>query len=557
MAADPMATHALPISIESLFHGRVVEWERLEYKKGWNPEAVLHTMCAFANDFHNLGGGFIIVGVEEENGRPKLPPVGVDPESLDAIQKEIVEIGYKAIQPSYHPRSIMAKFQGANVLVIWVTAGAERPYRAKAKLAKGESEWCSYIRRQSSTVIAKNQDLKELIGLAAVVPFDDQISRSGTIDDLSKPLMVQYLRDVESDLVKLADELSVERLGRQMNVVGGPTESPAPKNIGLMMFNDNPEFFFPVTQIDVVYFPDDPGGDIFEEKEFKGPLPSIIRDSLRHIQRNYLIETVIKHEDRPEATRIWNFPYRAIEEAVANAIYHRSYEIREPVEVQITPEELCVLNFPGPDRSIRMRDFDRGRALSRRYRNRRIGEYLKELELTEGRSTGIAKIMNAVERNGSPVPVFETDEDRSYFLVRFPVHTQAGTLRGVAHSLLRSDAKEGRRSRAKCTSKAAYTEFPSSVAPETMEKYRISTRAYPRVAKLLLAMTGEMGRAQLQQALELSDRKSFRREYLQPALECGLVEMTLPEKPSSPVQGYRLSVRGKRFIREIRLQQFK
>jgi hypothetical protein len=36
-----------------------VEWERLEFKRGWNPEAVLHTLCAFANDFHNLGGGFV------------------------------------------------------------------------------------------------------------------------------------------------------------------------------------------------------------------------------------------------------------------------------------------------------------------------------------------------------------------------------------------------------------------------------------------------------------------------------------------------------------------
>jgi ATP-dependent DNA helicase RecG len=60
--------------------------------------------------------------------------------------------------------------------------------------------------------------------------------------------------------------------------------------------------------------------------------------------------------------------------------------------------------------------------VSRRYRNRRIGEFLKELDLTEGRSTGITKILKVMANNGSSSPVFETDNDRSYFLIRLPVH---------------------------------------------------------------------------------------------------------------------------------------
>jgi ATP-dependent DNA helicase RecG len=72
-------------------------------------------------------------------------------------------------------------------------------------------------------------------------------------------------------------------------------------------------------------------------------------------------------------------------------VYHRSHEEREPVEVQITAEDLMVLSFPRPDRSIPMQDLRAGKAVSRRYRNRRIGEFLKELDLTEGRSTGVPK----------------------------------------------------------------------------------------------------------------------------------------------------------------------
>lgn len=60
--------------------------------------------------------------------------------------------------------------------------------------------------------------------------------------------------------------------------------------------------------------------------------------------------------------------------------------------------------------------------MSRRYRNRRIGEFLKELGLTEGRSTGLPKMFSKMQHNGSPKPIFESDEERTYFLVRLPVH---------------------------------------------------------------------------------------------------------------------------------------
>ncbi len=96
-----------------------------------------------------------------------------------------------------------------------------------------------------------------------------------------------------------------------------------------------------------------------------------------------------------------------------------------PIEVRITRDDLVVLSFPGPDRSIKMDELASGRAVNRRYRNRRVGEFLKELDLTQGRSMGISKILRAMGENGSPPPEFETDEDRGFFLIRLPVHERA------------------------------------------------------------------------------------------------------------------------------------
>ena len=81
-----------------------------------------------------------------------------------------------------------------------------------------------------------------------------------------------------------------------------------------------------------------------------------------------------------------------------------------------------IVSFPGPDRSVTQEGLKRYKVSNRRYRNRRIGDFLKELHLTEGRNTGFGKILRALEENGSPKPEFETDEDHSYFISRLFVH---------------------------------------------------------------------------------------------------------------------------------------
>jgi len=78
---------ALAVNIDELINGHVIEWERLEFKLGWNPEDMIHSMCAFANDLNNWGGGYIIIGIAETAGRPVLPPVGLNPNQLDCDRK--------------------------------------------------------------------------------------------------------------------------------------------------------------------------------------------------------------------------------------------------------------------------------------------------------------------------------------------------------------------------------------------------------------------------------------------------------------------------------------
>ena len=90
-------TGNLPINLHDLLGQRTIEGERVEYKAGWNPQSVLHTICAFANDFHNLGGGYVVLGVEERDGQPLLPPKGLDAGRIEAVQNELVPVRESAI----------------------------------------------------------------------------------------------------------------------------------------------------------------------------------------------------------------------------------------------------------------------------------------------------------------------------------------------------------------------------------------------------------------------------------------------------------------------------
>ena len=215
-----------------------------------------------------------------------------------------------------------------------------------------------------------------------------------------------------------------------------------------------------------------------------------------------------------------NFPYEAIEEAVVNAVYHRSYEIREPVEIRITPIDLVVLSFPGPDRSIRMDQLRIGRAVTRRYRNRRIGEFLKELDLTAPRgpprATGIPKILNAMQKNGSPPPEFESDDDRSYFLVRLPVHPETRTEAELA--IVTVEAESG----------------PSQ------GRVRAESEAEQVIAIL---REGHASAAEIAAALGKNSVSGSLKKTLRTLMAQAQIEYTIPAKPQSRLQKYRLSRR--------------
>ena len=411
---------AIPITIEKLLTENVVEWARIEFKEGWNPDTTLKTISAFANDIDNWGGGYIVIGAEEKNGKVVRPVKGINPDSVDRIQKDILKY-CKYLRPVYIPQTEPVYFDGKMLLLVWCPGGYERPYACPKVPESKNSEKIYYIRKLSSTIEATDIDVKELMSLSHNIPFDDRINPKAEMKDLKYPLIKNYLNNVGSSLLDDIDNLDTEQLAHNLRITDGPSEYYKPLNVGILFFNDNPEMFFPYSQIEVVNIPD-PTGQGMEERVFTGPIDEQLRDALKYIKNNIIAEKVFKISDEAEAVRVKNYSYEAIEEFLSNAIYHKSYQIHEPITVRIEADKIEITSTPGPDRSISDDDIRRYQMRTRRYRNRRIGDFLKELHLVEGRNTGIPTAIKAIKENGSPLPTLLTDEERSFFSVIIPIH---------------------------------------------------------------------------------------------------------------------------------------
>lgn len=412
---------AIPVNIDDLINHRVVESTRIEFKSDFNPASIIRSICAFANDIDNMGGGYIIIGVEEDDGAPHFPIKGVEKASIDGILKKLREYCHY-IEPLYEPVVEPVLYQEVYVIVVWVSGGYGRPYKAPKDATSKQSNKYYYIRKFANSVIASNDEEKQLFYASSNIPFDDRPNLAADISDLDIGLMRSHLKEVDSNLYPYSLSMDTLQIAKDMQLVDGPPENLKPLNVAILMFSERPERYFRYARIEVVDIPD-PTGTNMVEKTFTGPIQRQLRDALSYLKNYAIKEVTIKTPDKAEAICISNYPYAAIEEILANAVYHRSYQINEPITVRITPDDIEITSFPGFDRSITDEAIERFDIRARIYRNRRIGDFLKELKLIEGRNTNFPNARKALVNNGSPELRVDMNPDRDYLSVTIPVHS--------------------------------------------------------------------------------------------------------------------------------------
>ncbi|NEW79036.1 MAG: KTSC domain-containing protein [Gelidibacter sp.] len=536
---------ALPINIDELLHGNTVEWDRIELKKGWNPEDVIHSLCAYANDINNWDGGYVIIGVEEENGKAKLPPIGLQVQELDAIQKKLIELAYK-LSPVYVPVFQPYLMNERYILVVFAPAGDNRPYKAPISLSEKRTERAMYIKRGSKTVKVKDgsDDERRLIELTARIPFDDRINQTATLDNLNLRLIQNYLKEVMSSLYEESTKIPFAELCRHLMIAKGSDELLRPTNAGLLLFNEHPEKYFSGATVDLLIHKNEVGKD-YIEKIFTGSIIQQIRDVLQYFKSTIVEELVVKSAKQAESIRFFNYPFQAIEEAVVNAVYHKSYERENPVEIQIHKDKIEILSFPGPMPPINQAMLKKQRVVARDYRNRKIGGFLKELKLTEGRGTGLPIIHKSLEENGSPPPIFETDENNAYFLCVLPVHPLTNSILGSQDDLRRDEDIS-----LKIKALKDINPYLSLSVSELGDKDReaIRDRIKDTIKKVLNYCTEPKSNDEIFEKIELYKNTKNHNHHIKPLLEIGWLKQTIPNKPRSKNQKYYTTDLGEKLL---------
>ena len=240
---------------------------------------------------------------------------------------------------------------------------------------------------------------------------------------------------------------------------------------------------------------------------------------------------MVKQKNHAESIRNYHYPYQALEEALVNAFYHRDYQINEPVEVVIEPNRITILSHSGPDKSISEQVLkDASIIRSRRYKNRRLGDFLKELGLTEGRATGIPTIQEELRKNGNPRALIETDADRTYFLIDIPSKEEYSQREDEITSHLSSEISTIRSIFIKAVNNGRYTaKIPSN-------NYLNLILDVLKIAEAPKSMSN------LLEVLPKMDRSTVLKNIIQPLIQIGLLERTVESAVTSSNQKYATTI---------------
>ncbi len=187
-----------------------------------------------------------------------------------------------------------------------------------------------------------------------------------------------------------------------------------------------------------------------------------------------------------EEKRLWN-PV-ALREAVINAIVHNDYTSEIPPKFEFFNDRIEITSFGSLPQGITEKEFFEGYSVPR---NKELMRVFRDLGLVEHLGSGVPRILRSYGK------------DCFIFTENFLRMT-----------------------------------FPASVK-------QVTPQVTPQVRELIKILDDEMNRQDMQGKLGLSDREHFRLYYLKPALEQGVIEMKIPDKPNSRLQKYRLTEKGK------------
>lgn len=431
--------------------------------------------------FANSAGGRVVIGVTDDR-----QIVGVD-SPLDE-EERLCNLIADSIAPRLVPNVELVTVEGKTLLLVEVYPSGQRPHWLKSE----GSETGVYVRLGSTNRQADRELISELRRSVEGLAFDEMPMPGLLVDDLdlkaAQALFGSRRQLDEKALVTL--KLLRQEQGQQIPTKGA-----------VLLFGKQRTFHFSDAWVQCGRFIGKDKSDIFDHIDIDEPLPQSVESIMLFLKKH-----AMRGADFSELRRkdVWSIPLTILREVVINAIIHTDYSQRgAPIRVAFFDDRIEVENpgilLPG----MTIEDMKQGVS---KIRNPVITRVFRELNLVEQWGSGIRRIFKEAEKLGLPELQIMEIGMRMRFVVRLqqPLAVQ------------KSQGNE-----------------------------QVSAQVSAQVKVLLLTcQQGDKSKQELLGAVGLANAYLNYKRHIAPLLEKGLLEMTLPDKPQSRLQKYRLTALG-------------
>jgi predicted HTH transcriptional regulator len=343
----------------------------------------------------------------------------------------------------------------------------------------------TFIRISGTTRKADEFIIKELVfqgeykSFDQTVPFDQYVTKA-QIDTLCNTMYEYAL----SHCINAAEKLAVKKVEQKNLIAWGlivQKKDLLLPTYGFQLLTNNP---LPEASIQCAIFKGKDRTVFLDRKEYHGPLYEEIDDAYAFILRNIRMGAEIDGVYRKD---VYELPLESVREILANGVCHRSYLDPSKMQVALFDDRLEITSPGMLIGGLTIEDLKNGCS---KPRNRALVTAFTYMKIIEQWGSGIPRVFKACKEAGLAEP--ELSEIGGSFKVKIFRKQQA---------------------------------TPQATPQATIE-FLLSYCSIPRTRKEMI------------KAMNLNDRKSFKKTYIDPLLASGKLRMTLPEKPRSPLQRY-------------------
>ena len=446
----------------------------------------LKDLCAFAN----TETGTLYFGIRDDG-----TVVGQDI-SDRTIQRVTTEI-LTQIEPRLYPTIETVQFKEKSILKVELKNTSEKPYFLKGKAYKRVGTSNAYLSRYEIEKMMYERDNPAYHYDKSPVPEYHL--------GINEKRLSWLLEKAEKERNLPTDDFTSQKvILEKLGVVTGGSLNIA----GILAFGKEIIPTLPTAYIKCALFEGtDKGGRIMDYLD-------ITEDVFRQIDlaENFILRNIRKSAEISEQTgrreSRYEVPYRAIREAIANAVAHRDYRLSSTIDIPIFDDRIEVWS-PGSlpqGMTMELLQQDHFSVL----RNPVLAELLYLTRYIEHWGTGIRNMKTWMEEYGLPQPEYK--ESSAHFI-----------------TILKR----------------------RKVTPQVSPKYPPSTPQVELIKKVLMFCGRPRSRNEIQKYLQMKDRKHFRTVIVDPLINKEMLLPTIPEKPHSPKQQYITTEKGRKWLEEI------